>query len=196
MEGFKDPTRLTRAAIVAVSVWMAINSLFALVALAEGTPNGNAALIAVARLVVLICCFVTVGMWIYRTNANAHALGGDVSITPGWAVGWFAVPIANLVMPYQGVSETWQASHEMAGLNGDEGLSLVRWWWGLWLASGFVGYFAAFFTAAAASDGVDASAYGLLVEAVMQIAVSLILIRLMRRLAAVQTAAQPGQIFA
>src|SRR4051812_12371242 len=102
MEGFKDPTRLTRFTVVAVSIWTTINLIYALLFYADGGLAGSAGLVAMPRFLVLLSCFLLVGMWIYRTNANAHALGGAVSITPGWAVGWFVVPLANLVMPYQG----------------------------------------------------------------------------------------------
>jgi hypothetical protein len=194
MESFKDPARLTRFAVVALSTWMAVDLLYALLSFAEAGPGGPAALVAIPRFLVLLSCFVLVGMWIYRTNANAHALGGDVSIAPGWAVGWFAVPFANLVMPYQGVSETWQASHEMAGLDGDAGLPLVRWWWGLWLVSGFFGYFALIF--GGVLDGGVSPSSVLLIHAMFQIALSVVLIRLMRKLAAVQALAAHGSAFA
>ncbi|MDB5693573.1 MAG: hypothetical protein JWO81_2636 [Alphaproteobacteria bacterium] len=194
MADFKDPTRLTRAAIVVVAAWMASNLLQVLLRFLGPGPAYGAGVVAVLRLFILPACWILVGMWIYRTNANAHALGGDVSITPGWAIGWFIIPFANLILPYQGVSETWLASHEMAGLDGEAGLPLLRWWWGLWIVSGFVGY-AAFFLARD-PELVDAASYALLAEALLQAALSLVLIRLMRRLATVQTTAHPGHVFA
>jgi hypothetical protein len=51
-------------------------------------------LIAWLELGLLIACAVAVLKWIYRANANARALGAkDMKFTPGWAVGWYFVPI-------------------------------------------------------------------------------------------------------
>jgi hypothetical protein len=194
MEGFKDPTRLTRVATIVLWMWMASNGIEALIRLLAPDPAVPAGFVALLRMPILLACWIVVGMWIYRTNANAHAMGGDVSITPGWAVGWFAVPFASLILPYQGVSETWLASHEMAGLDGEAGLPLVRWWWGLWLVSGFVGY--GTFFMARDPELVEAESYALVVAALFQVALSLVLIRLMRRLAAVQTTGHPAHVFA
>src|SRR4051812_907459 len=174
-----------------VSLWIAINLLGAL-RLLSLIPFGVVGVLALLRLAILVACWITVGMWIYRTNANAHVMGGDVSVTPGWAVGWFAVPFANLVLPYQGVSETWLASHEMAALDGEAGLPLLRWWWGLWLVAGAFGY--AGFLLARSGELIEAASYTLLAHDLLQVALSLVLIRLMRRLAAVQTSAGPAHI--
>jgi hypothetical protein len=57
-------------------------------------------LATIADMACVLAAFVLVGVWIYRANANAHALGGDLSVSPGWAVGWFFVPIACLFKPY------------------------------------------------------------------------------------------------
>jgi hypothetical protein len=194
MEGFKDPTRLTRVATIVVSVWLASNLIGALIRLVVPDPAVPAAFVAVLRMPILLACWIVVGMWIYRTNANAHAMGGNVSITPGWAVGWFAVPFANLILPYQGMSETWLASHEMVALDGESGLPLLRWWWGLWLVSGFVGYATFFLTRD--PELIQTASYVFTATALLQVALSLVLIRLMRRLAAVQTTAHPAHIFA
>jgi hypothetical protein len=58
-----------------------------------------------------------------------------MSITPGWSIGWFFVPFANLVMSFRGVQKVWQESHESAGRNEDRDSPLPRWRWGLWLAT-------------------------------------------------------------
>jgi hypothetical protein len=49
--------------------------------------------------------------WIYRANVNTEALvSSGLEFTPGWAVGWFFVPLANLYKPYQVVTELYRAS--------------------------------------------------------------------------------------
>jgi hypothetical protein len=81
-------------------------------------------------------------VWIYRVNANARALGAaDMTITPGWSVGWFFIPFANLVKPYVAVKEIWNASDshpdEVSALGGVP--LLVGTWWGAWLLSNVLG---------------------------------------------------------
>jgi uncharacterized BrkB/YihY/UPF0761 family membrane protein len=36
-------------------------------------------------------------IWLHRAVANARSLGVPTECTPGWAVGWWFVPFANLV---------------------------------------------------------------------------------------------------
>jgi len=50
-------------------------------------------------------------VWIRRANINADALvASGMEFTPGWAVGWFFVPFANLFKPYQAMAEIYRAS--------------------------------------------------------------------------------------
>lgn len=68
--------------------------------------------------------------WTWRANANARGLGAvGMRFTPAWAVGWYCVPLANLVKPYDAMREIWQASaHPQGWSQQSEPLSL-RWWW-------------------------------------------------------------------
>lgn len=60
---------------------------------------------------VYILATVLFLVWIYRAHKNLSYLGAtDLRFTPGWAVGWFFIPIMNLFRPYQVVSEIWKAS--------------------------------------------------------------------------------------
>jgi hypothetical protein len=60
-------------------------------------------------------------IWIYITSDNCRKLGAkNMSFTPLSAVGWFFVPIANLVMPYFIMKELYQASYQASeNPNGD-----------------------------------------------------------------------------
>jgi hypothetical protein len=92
-------------------------------------------IVGIVQFALLIVTFITLLRWIYRSTKNLRALSGEsMAFTPGWSVGWFFIPIANLVKPYQVMKEIWNASHK------DEaaGHSIVGWWWGLWLASSFI----------------------------------------------------------
>jgi hypothetical protein len=78
-------------------------------------------------------------VWIHRTNRNAHVLSKGLKVSPGWAVGFFFVPIAFFWKPFQGVSETWRASSAPHDWASAPVPALLRWWWGLWLVSSIVG---------------------------------------------------------
>jgi len=78
---------------------------------------------------------VVVAMWIHRGHANLHEAGVDgLEFTPGWAVGWYFIPFANLVKPFQAMRELWAASHAEDDRFGGETASEVKWWWGAWIS--------------------------------------------------------------
>src|SRR5260221_8716711 len=59
-------------------------------------------IIALFNLVLFLFTVVIFGKWIVRANRNVRALGAtDLLMTPGWVVGFFFIPIANLWKPYQ-----------------------------------------------------------------------------------------------
>ncbi|MBF9042441.1 DUF4328 domain-containing protein [Rhodobacterales bacterium HKCCE4037] len=104
---------------------------------AEATRIDNAGiLVAGLFLITLFGSYIASGMWIYRAASNARAIRQDDSmITPGWAVGWYFVPFANLVMPYKAMRQTWD------GLAGHGGPVWPAWgivWWLLWVAGSLV----------------------------------------------------------
>lgn len=89
--------------------------------------------VGVFFLISVIGCYIASGMWVYRVAANAQAVMPDSDrITPGWSIGWFFVPIANLWMPYRALRQHWNGLHGNGGLND----SLPGWaflWWICWL---------------------------------------------------------------
>ena len=51
-------------------------------------------------------------MWISRASKNLSALGAsNQKFSPGWAVGWWFIPIAWLWQPYRVTAEIWVESH-------------------------------------------------------------------------------------
>jgi hypothetical protein len=80
--------------------------------------------------------------WTYRVSANIHALGGQgLRFTPGWAVAWYWVPIANFWMPYQVMSEIWRVSGNPIGPQSDSTSRLLPSWWFCWLGFLIAGSF-------------------------------------------------------
>jgi len=99
---------------------------------------------------IYLAVFVITGilflMWIHRANRNLPSLGNtNLKYSPGWAVGWFFVPIFLLWKPYQVIMEIWKASDPTTDINDSTAWqkspasSLVSSWWFLLLASTVIG---------------------------------------------------------
>ncbi len=70
--------------------------------------------------------------WTYRVAENLRSLGVErQEYTPGWACGYYFVPILNLFRPIQAVSEIWKGS-DPARLTGDKHAIQSEWILGLW----------------------------------------------------------------
>jgi hypothetical protein len=62
-------------------------------------------------LILLVSSFIIIGRWLYVSAKINHLLRiKGLNITPGWAIGWYFIPFANLVMPYRSLKETYKAS--------------------------------------------------------------------------------------
>lgn len=196
MEAFRNPAGTTRAASAALYLYMALLVLVALLRVADPAPGAPADLASIPAFLALLACFVLVGRWIYLTNANAHLLSDDMTITPGWSIGWFFVPLANLVKPYEGVKETWRATHQSCGLHEDADSKLLPWWWGLWLLTNILSTASAQLGGSLDEPVPEGIVYLDLVTAALNVPLCLILIRLMRRLARTQLLASQVSAFA
>ena len=92
--------------------------------------------VAEIALVVPFLCFL---YWLHRAATNAGLFVKDLGFTPAWSVGWFFVPLANIVKPAQIVNEIWQASDGSPASATRIGRSVLRipmlipLWWALWL---------------------------------------------------------------
>jgi hypothetical protein len=92
------------------------------------------AAIAICLFIIQVVMIVHLCKWIHRANANVRGFGAQgLNFTPGWAVGWFFVPLANLLLPYQAVVEIWKASRSPAHWQEAPIPNLVGVWWLLWL---------------------------------------------------------------
>jgi hypothetical protein len=95
-------------------------------------------IVALANFVLNLFIVIIFAIWIVRANKNVRALGAtDLRMTPGWAVGFFFIPIMNLWKPYQAMKDLWEASHYFSS-NPTKTGSILPIWWALWLLSNFV----------------------------------------------------------
>jgi uncharacterized protein DUF4328 len=140
-DGFKSVTPITKALTVVLAAFVAIEVLVQLDGI-TGTgvswlyPTAISRLVFVSRLaiVVLFCAFMP------RANRNARVFGSPMSMSAGWAAGYFFIPIMNLWKPYQAMKEIWQGSDPDPAVHAFSVRvpALLPWWWVLFLGH-FVG---------------------------------------------------------
>ena len=93
-------------------------------------------IVGLVQVVLFIILGITFLRWKYRANKNLSALSGQpLRFTPGWSVGWYFIPIANLFKPYQAMKEIWETSHK----NQSTTSTVLGLWWAFWLISSFLG---------------------------------------------------------
>jgi hypothetical protein len=134
-------------AFIALSIGMAgielgeAAGLFQLEALPSDAHVMGIYVVVFGNMLATFISFVLVGMWIHRAHKNLFDAGFDgLEYTPGWSVGWFFIPFANLVKPFQAMKELWQAS--LAGNDwnpGDETPGTMIGWWACWLGGNILG---------------------------------------------------------
>jgi hypothetical protein len=96
--------------------------------------------VGIVQIVVLLLSGILILKWIHRANYNAHQLGSaDMTFTPGWSIGWYFIPFANLWKPYQAMKEIWKISCNPDSPEAQPISSLLRWWWFFWIVSGALG---------------------------------------------------------
>ena len=129
---------------------------------------------ALAEYALYVLVAVAFLVWLHRVVTNSHGLGEQgLRFTPGWAVGWWFIPFANLVRPAQVMSETWRASdpqHTRSDVRSRRQVSIavVGLWWALFVLGSVIGRFAAVGSNASTLDGLrtNAEAEGELLDSV------------------------------
>lgn len=132
---------LRAGAVIAVftlgSSWLQLSMLGGPFTEAEGEANdvredmigGLAAILTITTLIVF-------GRWILLAHRNLPPLGAEnLDVRPGWAVGWFFIPFANLWKPYQAMRTLWRASRGARNWHLEDGNRILPLWWTLWLVS-------------------------------------------------------------
>lgn len=152
--------------------------------------------VGIAQIIAYIITLIVVGRWIYQANVGARRLGAlGMEFTPGWSVGWYFVPFANLWKPYQAMREIWRASATPSHWRATAVPSRLGWWWTCWISSNVLGQ--ASFRMSQAIHGIDdalaTNAVGILSD-VIEVPLCLLLISIVREIYANQMTATPVQI--
>lgn len=104
-------------------------------ALANDARQG---VIGILQVIIFLVTVIFFCMWVYRMNRNANSIeNNSLETTPGWAVGYFFIPVLNLWKPYQALKETYDAFRGRPGSN----LVLPLWWFA-WIMANIIGQFA------------------------------------------------------
>lgn len=138
------------AALNVAGVWLEVRGLSAM---SPTTPlsddlslTGDPTLDLVSGLTRLLSLglYVVSGFlflkWTYRVVKNARVMsGGRMNAKPGWAIGWYFVPIAFLWKPVQYLRETWRVSFSPGSPGAVEVPGMFGLWWACWLVSALSG---------------------------------------------------------
>jgi uncharacterized protein DUF4328 len=125
--GYRSPRTRARWALVLLGITIALDmvSLFALgeersllnrgvgqISLSEWqASSARVSDISLLELVVLLFTAIAFLLWLHRCYVNLRELGTrNLRFTPGWAVGYWFIPIMNLFRPKQILDELWRAT--------------------------------------------------------------------------------------
>ena len=99
----------------------------------EATANDSRQkLVAFVYFITYLALAVAFLKWIYRATKNLAVIHpAEQLVSPGWAVGWWFIPIANLWKPYQVMTAIWKGSDP----NSSPAPRIILIWWGVWLLS-------------------------------------------------------------
>ena len=98
-------------------------------------------LLSVGCMIAAFIAVIFLLIWIYPVYRNLPALGNsDLKYTPGWAVGWWFVPIMNLFRPCQVIVEIAEGSDPRALVTREPRAAMnsfiVAWW--IWRVIGAI----------------------------------------------------------
>jgi hypothetical protein len=102
--------------------------------------------IGVGHTLLTLATAVVFLTWLHRSYANLETLGArGLTYSPGWAVGYFFIPILNLFRPYQVTQEIWKGSDPESpsarplAWKSASGSALVGLWWTFWIILNIAG---------------------------------------------------------
>jgi hypothetical protein len=104
---------------------------------ADDFASNASALYSVTQLVLVVLFII----WMFRAAKNNEALGRTgARFGPGWSIGAWFIPFANLVIPVLIMQDLWRGSTSAvrrgdAGWRTASGSVLIACWWTAWVVS-------------------------------------------------------------
>ncbi|MFC8793616.1 DUF4328 domain-containing protein [Streptomyces cinereoruber] len=136
-------------------------------------------------------------VWFHRLRKNAEVWAGDLqSRKPGWAIGGWFIPIANLWIPRGIAADIWRASRwQPYAPDAARELTLLNAWWGFWVADMIVDRIASqLYKRAETADAYVTAASWSLAGYLLDIAAAVLAILFARRLTSMQHTKATGMI--
>lgn len=151
--------------------------------------------IAYAYMAIYAVSGIASLIWTFRASRNARTLSVlPQQYRPGWAVGWYFVPIANLWKPYDSMKEIWRRS---AWPVAEQLPTVYGQWWLMWIVGNVLGQITLRVTLNAEDVDQMLVASGLsLVSDLINVLLVLAYAQIIRRITAMQAAkhaANPGR---
>jgi hypothetical protein len=147
--------------------------------------SGLSGLVLLATM--LVSGFLTL-KWIYRVTMNSHTLASGLRVSPPGSIGWYFVPFANLYKPFQAMNDAWCVSLSPQSWRSQDTPSVLRWWWGLWVATSMLDNTSFRLQMRAHDAAASMFVAGLdLVSDLLWVVLCLVLIQIVRRLSAQQS---------
>jgi hypothetical protein len=155
------------------------DSIYSPIELVEGAIN-------IFQAVVFLITAGAFLRWMYRASLAARALGATgLAISPGWAVGWFFVPIAMFWKPFQAMKQLWHGSRNPRDRAAQRPPAAIAIWWTLWLLTLGLGQVYFHLTLRGQSLATLAQSCGLLAD-LLDVPLCLLLVRLVSEIDARQ----------
>lgn len=154
------------------------------------------AVFSLIEILVRIAAAIVFLRWLYLAAGNARAIGADdMMVGPGWAVGWYFVPVLNLVMPLLAMRELWKASAHPRDWQAVAAPLALPLWWGCWIGCNLLGGFSlrlAFEDDEAMRSAADGFA---MASDLFIVPAALLLAWIVGRIQAMQVKARPAAVF-
>jgi hypothetical protein len=146
-------------------------------------------IISLFQLPLYVGTVIVFLIWLFRVFKNLDSLQpGYREFTAGWSVGWWFVPFANLVKPFQVIREAWCANSPeidseptFLSTSAYAAPGYIGAWWGLWIVSNVISNIAGRLADSVKSDA-DVVLFGwlMLTASALTIAAGILCIRLVR----------------
>ncbi|RPK39448.1 hypothetical protein EES37_22170 [Streptomyces sp. ADI91-18] len=131
-------------------------------------------------------------MWFHRVRQNGQVFRPDAfTLAPGWAIGAWFVPLANLVMPFTIARQTWTASTQLAPDGSFRKVSSapVTAWWLAFAGSQLTdSVFGVLYSAADTPEQLRGAAVVGAVSGLLTVAAAVLAVLFVRKLTALQSA--------
>ncbi|MEU3605914.1 DUF4328 domain-containing protein [Streptomyces sp. NPDC035033] len=159
----------------------------------------NLVALSLADIGAYLATIVLFLVWFHRVRRNADVWALDIqSRTPGWAIGAWFIPIANLWIPRAIAADIWRASRQDPyASDGAREMALLNSWWAFWVAGAVTDQVASrMYSRAETLDAWTTAAAWSLAGYLFTIAAGVLAILFVRRLTSMQHAKATGMLSA